>query len=47
MSRADVAAICVDDLTNPDARNKAFAVTSDDDVPPGAWRDQLAGIKPE
>lgn len=47
LSRADVALIAVDALTNPDARNKAFAVTADNSAEPGAWREHLADIGPE
>jgi hypothetical protein len=34
-------------LTDPDARNKAFAAQSDDSVEPGAWRDAFSALQPE
>jgi uncharacterized protein YbjT (DUF2867 family) len=47
IGRADVAAIVVASLTDPDARNKAFAAQSDDSVEPGAWRDAFSALQPE
>ncbi len=47
LAREDVAAVVVESLTNPDARNKAFAVQQDESFEPGAWRDMFADLKPE
>lgn len=41
----DVAMLAVDALTNPDARNKSFAVIRDESVAPDAWRDMLKTIE--
>ena len=41
----DAAMLLVDALTNPDARNKTYAVIGDDTVAPGAWRDMLKTLK--
>lgn len=42
---ADVAMLAVDALTNPDARNKSYAVIRDASVAPGAWREMLKTIR--
>ncbi len=42
---ADVAMLAVDALTNPDARNKSYAVIRDESVAPGAWREMLKTIR--
>jgi uncharacterized protein YbjT (DUF2867 family) len=47
IGRADVAEIVVASLTDPDARNKAFAAQNDDSVDPGAWRDAFPSLQPE
>ena len=47
ISREDVAAIVVASLTDPAARNKAFAAQYDDTVEPGAWRDAFSTLQPE
>ncbi len=41
----DAAMLLVDALTNPDARNKTYAVVGDDSVAPGAWRDMLKTLQ--
>ena len=41
----DVAVLMVDALTNPDARNKSYAVIRNESVSPGAWRDMLKKIE--
>ncbi len=41
----DAAMLLVDALTNPDARNKTYAVIGDDSVAPGAWRDMLKTLQ--
>ena len=41
----DAAMLLVDALTNPDARNKNYAVIGDDSVAPGAWRDMLKTLQ--
>jgi uncharacterized protein YbjT (DUF2867 family) len=41
---ADVGMLAVDALTNPDARNKSYAVIRDESAAPGAWRDMLKTI---
>ncbi len=47
ISREDVATIVVASLTNPDARNKAFAAQYDDTVAPGSWRETFRTLQPE
>ena len=47
ISREDVAAIVVASLTDPAARNKAFAAQYADTVEPGAWRDAFSTLQPE
>lgn len=47
ITRADVAAITVAALDNPDAVNKAFAALNDDTLAPGAWRAAFAALPPE
>ena len=47
IGRADVAAIVVASLTDPDARNKAFAAQTDDSLEPGAWRNAFSTLQPE
>lgn len=42
---ADVGMLAVDALTNPDARNKSYAVIRDESVAPGAWREMLKTIE--
>jgi uncharacterized protein YbjT (DUF2867 family) len=47
IGREDVAAVVVASLTDPDARNKAFAVQMDKSLPPGVWRDSFSTLQPE
>jgi len=47
ISREDVAAIVVASLSDPAARNKAFAAQYDDAVEPGRWRDAFSTLQPE
>ena len=47
ISREDVAAIVVAALTDPDARNKAFAAQYDESVEPGSWREAFSTLQPE
>jgi uncharacterized protein YbjT (DUF2867 family) len=47
ISREDVAAIVVASMTDPDARNKAFAAQTDKSVEPEAWRDAFSTLQPE
>ena len=42
---ADVGLLAVDALTNPDARNRSYAVIRDESAAPGAWRDMLKTIR--
>jgi len=37
--------LTVDALTNPDARNKSYAVVRDESAAPGAWREMLKAIE--
>ena len=41
---ADVGMLAVDALTNPDARNKSYAVVHDESAATGAWREMLTTI---
>ncbi len=41
----DIAMLTVDALSNPDARNKSYAVIRDESVAPDAWRDMLKAIE--
>ena len=41
----DVGMLTVDALTNPDARNKSYAVVRDESAAPGAWREMLKAIE--
>jgi uncharacterized protein YbjT (DUF2867 family) len=43
----DAAAVAVEALTNPDARNKAFGIVNDDALKPGAWRADLKAMPEE
>lgn len=45
MAIGDAALLMVDALTNPDARNKTYAVIRDESVAPGAWRDMLKALQ--
>jgi len=47
IGREDVAAIAVASLTDPAARNKAFAAQYDDAVAPGEWRGMFTLIRAE
>jgi len=45
ISRADLAAVLVESLVEPGARNASFEIANDAGEPPGTWRAQLAGLK--
>ncbi|WP_446830873.1 SDR family oxidoreductase [Candidatus Foliamicus sp.] len=44
---ADIAMLAVDSLTNPDARNRSYAVIRDESVASDAWREMLKTIRPD
>lgn len=44
IAMGDVARIAVDALSNPDARNKTFAVIRDESLEPGDWRRLLSDL---
>jgi uncharacterized protein YbjT (DUF2867 family) len=45
--RADVAAVAVGTLNNPDAIGKSLFIKNDESVEVGAWRERIGGIAPE
>jgi uncharacterized protein YbjT (DUF2867 family) len=47
ITRADVAAVTVATLNNPDAIGKSLFIENNSDVEPGAWKERIAGVKPE
>ncbi len=44
INRADVAAVCVEALTNPGARNVTFEVCAKPGAPPGGYEAQLKSM---
>jgi len=47
ITRADVAAVTVASVGNPDAVGKSFFIESNAGVKPGAWRGAFRAIQPE
>jgi uncharacterized protein YbjT (DUF2867 family) len=47
IARADVAAVTVASVDNPDALGKALFIENDPAVKPGSWRGDFAAVKPE
>jgi uncharacterized protein YbjT (DUF2867 family) len=44
--RADVAAVVVASVRDPDALNRTFEIQTDKELPVGAWRDQFRTLEP-
>jgi hypothetical protein len=47
ITRADVAAVTVATLGNPDALGKSLYIQNDPAEKPGAWVGKIAGVQPE
>jgi uncharacterized protein YbjT (DUF2867 family) len=47
ITRADVAAVTVASVNNPDAIGRSFYIKNDPSVKPGAWRNLLRSVAPE
>jgi uncharacterized protein YbjT (DUF2867 family) len=47
ITRADVAAVAVEALNNPDAFGKSVYIQNDESIEPGAWRGEFANVEPE
>ena len=47
LSRDDLALVLIESLDNPGTRNVSFELANDPELPPGDWRAQLAGLKPD
>lgn len=47
VTRADVAAVCIQSLAQPAARNVTFEVINNDDAPPSDWPRVFATLKPD
>lgn len=45
--RADVAAVAVGTLNNPDALGKSLFIKNDPSLEPGAWRGKIKAVEPE
>ena len=46
-SRGNLAAICIEALTNKNAKNKTFEVFDDETIKPDAWRKTFAKLIPD
>jgi uncharacterized protein YbjT (DUF2867 family) len=47
LSRDDLALVLIESLRQPGARNATFELVNDPALPPGAWRDRFATLKPD
>jgi uncharacterized protein YbjT (DUF2867 family) len=47
IAREDLAAVLIESLRNPGARNATFEITNEATEPPGTWQAQLAALKQE
>ena len=47
LSRDDLALVLIEALRQPGARNVTFELVNDASLPPGAWRDRFATLKPD
>jgi uncharacterized protein YbjT (DUF2867 family) len=47
LSRDDLALVLIESLRQPGARNVTFELVNDPALPPGAWRDRFASLKPD
>lgn len=47
LSRDDLALVLIESLRQPGARNATFELVNDPALPPGAWRDGFATLKPD
>lgn len=45
ISRDDLAAVLIESLRNPGARNATFEITQEPGEPPGSWRAQMAALR--